>query len=79
MTAGPLEQARVGCVDVPVAVEIGRNYAVHVNTCGNEGQRAAIGERAISMVQKNRISVADGLGGEQVKLAVMIQIGSKDV
>jgi hypothetical protein len=31
------------------------------------------------MVQKNRKSVADGLGSEQVGLAVMVYIGREDV
>ncbi|SRR5579884_949447 len=61
-----------GYVDVPVTVEIGGNHTIHHNTSDDEGQRAAISKRAISMVQKNRKSVADGLGREQIGLAVMI-------
>jgi len=68
-----------GYVDVPIAVKIGSNDAVHNNACDDEGERAATGKRAISMVQKNRKSVADGLGSEQVSLAVMIQVGDEDI
>jgi hypothetical protein len=41
--------------------------------------RAAIGERANSMLQKDRTSIAEGLGGKHVRLAVMIQGGHGEV
>src|SRR5579859_3874017 len=73
--------AAVGCGDVleAVLVEVTGDERGDTHTGGSKGARRAGGERAVSAIEKDTHHVAAGLSGDQVGMAVIIEIGLKNV